>query len=376
MPSDPHASRNAVPQGVDYYRQLCQYTGIGVIATNTRLEISFWNASATRLFGASSELMIGQPIASIVPSERRGLAVGLLRRAIDDMKVSEFEIRHRDADGNMMYLMFTISPILDERANPIGASACVRNITRRVEMERKLAQSQRLASLSTFAGGVAHHFNNLLGGIATTVDYAMESGDHVTARRALRLTADAVVRASRLVENLLSFSEGDWKETDLADVTETVCYYLDKIEESLRSDAIDLQVVLGTSRIVPVPFNRMLTILKSLITNSREAMPKGGSICVTLQQDADHVILQIEDTGAGISEEDLPHVFEPFFSTKQDQREGEPRSGLGLAVVHGLVTDLGGSIQIRSRRGEGTLVEVVIPDVPAPHADYQDEWPD
>jgi len=347
----------------EYYQQLCDNAGVGLIATDRAFDITFWNSSAARIFGEPSQRMIGRSILTVVPEDRCAMARQLLRRATERKEVSEFEIRHVNPQGRPLYLAVTVSPVLNDANETVGASAFVRDITGRVGLERKLAKSQRLASLGTFASGIAHHFNNILGGIATTVDFALDARDPGALRRALNVTADAVTRASKLVEQLMSFAEGEQKDVDLADATETVCYFMDLMEEELKQANIEVEVQTREQSVFPIPFHSMLSILESLVANAREAMAdEGGRLRILVSPQPGQLLLRLEDTGQGIREDDAEHVFEPFFSTKAgEDTSGDPRLGLGLAVVHGIVTDLQGTIDLRSESGKGTTVEIIIP---------------
>jgi signal transduction histidine kinase len=219
-----------------------------------------------------------------------------------------------------------------------------------------------MSALSTMAGAVAHHFNNLLGGVLTSIDFALATDDPAVLRRALRTTVSALSRANDLTVNLLSFAEGDRSPSSPEDAARTVNHFVESVAPRLAESQVKLETdVLAVTPIVPA--KQLLTILDCLETNATEAMPDGGTLRIELLPGPGHsLVLRVSDTGPGIPRDQLPYVFEPFFTTK---RGGPPNdtmhAGLGLAVVHGLVKDLGGVVTVGPAEGGGTICTVCLP---------------
>jgi signal transduction histidine kinase len=231
-----------------------------------------------------------------------------------------------------------------------------------MELLRNVAEAQRMSALGSMAGAVAHHFNNLLGGIMTTIDFAQEADDAEMNRRALRTTATVLARAKMLAHSLLAFAEGDHSDSPSEDMTETVGRFI----ESNRAKwaELDIEVEADLEAVgVSAPAKRVLTVLDVLTTNAREAMLDGGTMRVGLSRVGhDRVSLQVSDTGVGVPAEQVRHVFDPFFTTKRSQESGHPtHPGLGLAVVHGIVKDLGGTVTLDPREGGGSVLTVNLP---------------
>jgi PAS domain S-box-containing protein len=343
----------------EYFEQLCRSAGIAIFATDATMRVCLWNDAAVAMFGTSAEQVLNRPLREVIRHNRRDLAEQMFGRAIRDHTVSEFEIVYTLQQAAPRHLGVTVSPIFAKDGRCVGASACIRDITRRVELEKKLLESEKIASLGSLAGGVAHHFNNILGGVATTVDYALGSDDPAVARRALRITADEVNRASKITHDLLSFAEGDRRPDELGDLTETVLAFVDQLEPGLRERTIDLALDLNSAPVCEVPRHRLLTVLRNLSDNAIEAMPGGGQLAIALWTEGDEVSIEMTDTGCGIDEDTQRHVFEPFFTTKDATRP--TGAGLGLAVVHGLVREMGGTISLHSTPGQGCQVEIKLP---------------
>ncbi len=349
-----------------YYRQLCEHLGVAVISTDLHLAIRTWNAAAGRTFGAAAERMIGTPVIRILPMERRGLAERIWRRVIETGETIQFEFTHRDPRGDKRELAGTIAPVLNERGERIGASACIRDITRRISLETELHQGRKMISLGAMAGAIAHHFNNILGGAVTSIDFAESNDDPVVTRRVLKQVGQALQRATTLVSGLLAFAEGDRRADDLADLTELLNQLGDEIDRRIEGRGIEFKLTMPTLPVLSVPRVQVSTILHNVTQNALEAMSDGGSLGITVSLSGDFVDVTISDTGCGLDEAAKSRIFEPFWTTKGGLRGGTGEAtGLGLAIAHGLVQMIGGTISFTSEVGKGTSFRVTLPRPPA-----------
>jgi len=322
-----------------YYHQLCEHLGVSLIATDLDLNIRIWNAAAARTFGAAADRMIGMPVSQILPQERREVAEQMLRRAIETGETIQLEFEQRDPRGEGRELAGTIAPVVSESGERIGASICVRDITRRISLQNELSESRKMVALGEMAGAIAHHFNNILGGMVTSIDYAGASGDPAIKSQILEQTGVALQRATTLVNALLAFAEGDRRADDLSDLTKVVRELAARI----------------------VPHVHMMTILENLTQNAIEAMPEGGSLLVDVSVDNGSVIILVGDTGCGLDESVKSRIFEPFWSTKDVAASGTGEViGLGLAIVHGLVHMMGGTITVASEVGKGSCFRITL----------------
>lgn len=345
-----------------FYRRLCEQASPALIATDTDLRVVFWNAAASELLGVTAEQMLGRPLIEAVPAKRRSLLERLLLRTMRRGETSDFEIRMDAPDGKPRHLAAVLSPIRAEADRCEGVAAWVFDETQRRQLAEQLAQAQKMASLGTLAGGVAHHFNNILGGITTFVDFALTSGDLTAMKRALHMTVEAVARAAKITQSLLSFAEAKDRRSDLADLTEIVLTFAHLVERPLGERGIELRLDLHPVPVIAVEANRMHHILGNLLSNSEEAMPTGGTITISLHRQDRQVYLSFRDTGCGIKPEHLPLVFEPFFTTKGLLAGGDRANpGLGLSVVHGIVVDMGARITVESVLGQGAQFTVIFP---------------
>jgi PAS domain S-box-containing protein len=278
----------------------------------------------------------------------------------------------RRSSGEDYTLQLTISPVRDRDGKVVNYLLVGRDVTRERALEAQVLHSQRIESLGTLAGGIAHDFNNILAGIFAIVSLAL---DQVEAGTELHDDLSDVMQAARrgkqLVAQILAFSRRIEPEMQQVDPTAVAQEALQLLRASIPTTvelAAEFEAV-GPIRADPAQLHQVLV---NLGTNAYHALPaKGGRITLGLERavfDAaqardrgleagPHVRLRIEDEGSGISEDLRERIFEPFFTTKP-QGKG---SGMGLAVVHGIVKAHQGAITLSSELGVGSTFEVLLP---------------
>ncbi|MEA2248770.1 MAG: hypothetical protein QOH46_3299 [Solirubrobacteraceae bacterium] len=254
----------------------------------------------------------------------------------------------RDADGQT-YAVCTIATDITERR---------RSAEERAELEARLAQAQRLESVGQLAGGVAHDFNNLLSVILTCVGFAQRElpAEHPVYDDVEEI-GRAADRAAALTRQLLMFSRREVVTPQVVDAGALV-RNLERLLARTLSERVALRIAIGPD-IDPVLIDpaQLEQVLVNLAVNARDAMPKGGTLSIAVGGVAGGVRLTVADDGMGMPPEVRERAFEPFFTTKQ----AGDGTGLGLATVHGVVTDAGGTVQIDSDVGGGTVVTIFLP---------------
>jgi len=268
------------------------------------------------------------------------------------------------------YKEITVTPIFDANGRVVYVLENVRDLTEQKQLEAQLRQSQKLKSIGTLAGGVAHEVNNPINGIMNYAqlikDELAESNPTVTdfAGEIIHETE----RIANLVENLLAFArheeETPFSPVNIHDVVEET---VSLIQTVLRHDQIQLDIdVPKNLSLVYCRSQQIQQVLMNLITNARDALNEkyngfheNKRISVKAQEDAVNRIIRltVEDQGNGISQNDYDRIFDPFYTTKTSD-EG---TGLGLSISWGIVKDHGGSLNVKSRPGEGTRVQLTLP---------------
>jgi signal transduction histidine kinase len=238
-----------------------------------------------------------------------------------------------------------------------------RDISARVRLQRALRKQERLASLGGMSGAVAHHYNNLIQGISCNIDYAKRQRTLASMLRALEQAGEPLSRAAEITQQLLIFAQADHRWNDTADLTETFLQFGDEQEKRLAQKNIRLNLDWQKIPITPIYRDHLLIILANLTKNAIEAMPEGGTLSMTLARRDEHsVLLTVTDTGRGIGPETMERIFEPFCTSKSELTGGQGRNtGLGLAVAHGLVAEMHGTIHADNVPGRGARFDIVLP---------------
>jgi PAS domain S-box-containing protein len=278
-------------------------------------------------------------------------------------------------DGAVRWVHDKAFPVRDEHGALIGVAGVAQDITERRGLEVQLRQAQKLESIGSLAGGIAHDFNNWLTVIGGSTSLLLERTD--LDADCLEVLADiklASVRAAGLTGQLLAFSRKEIIEPQVITLNEI---FADT--ERMLGRVLGEDVSLSGSfapDLWPVRVDRgqWSQILINLAVNARDAMPRGGQLTVTTSnvtgeaagtqpqlRGVPHVLVQVTDSGAGMTAEVKARFFEPFFTTKEVGRG----TGLGLAVVHGIVAQSGGHIEVDSTLGVGTTFRIYLPALPA-----------
>lgn len=226
----------------------------------------------------------------------------------------------------------------------------------------QLAQAERLAALGTLAGGIAHEFHNVIGGIRGCATDLAADEPHADRRDTLAVIVRAADRATGIVQQLLRFARRSVDSTATFDPAAVVDDALRLCEPAARRQQVVVERALARDLRIDGDANGVHQVLVNLFVNALQAMPGGGSLRVQVANDGAGVRFTVTDTGTGIAAADLPHVFEPFFTTRGDESDPARRgSGLGLSVSWGIVASHRGRIDVQSTRGVGTTFTIWLP---------------
>ena len=285
---------------------------------------------------------------------------------------AEFRIRRKD--GREVWLSDTGVVVQGSEAHPVMEGIMV-DITERKLLETQLQQSRKMEAVGRLAGGIAHDFNNLLTIITGYTDLALgRPGVPLELRTDIERVENAAGRAAALVRQLLAFSRKQVLQPKTLDLN-AIVVNLDSLLRRLIDDNIEMvtrvQDDLGKVKADPAQIEQ---VIMNLVVNARDAMPNGGRLVLeTTNLDLDtayanehlsvkpgrYVMLAVSDTGIGMDEQTLVHIFEPFYTTKESGRG----TGLGLSTVYGIVKQSGGYIWVYSEPGKGSTFKVYLPRV-------------
>jgi len=307
----------------------------------------------------------------IHPDDRRRVVDGYLHvlRGADHQWREEY--RYRLADGRYASIVDRAYIVRDANGDPLRVSGVMEDVTKYVDLQRQLQQAAKMEALGYLAGGVAHDFNNILTVIQGHASFIREAeAPGTNTRLSATEIAEAASRAASLTRQLLVFSRKQVLQRTRFDVNGALLA-MGKMLSRLVSEDIRLEFDLPSSAFfVDADAGMMDQIVLNLTVNARDAMPTGGRLTIATRDavvdevpvHADavpgpYVCISVRDTGGGIAPDVLPHIFEPFFSTKAPGRG----TGLGLSTVFGIVNQHHGWIDVKTGPGEGTSFHVWLP---------------
>ena len=327
-----------------------------LLLVNRRWEQLYGTDAAAALGHVAREVVRAAPDPEVERLDREVVRSGVPVEAQTSVVGADGVERHlhvvkfplRDADGALTAVC-TIGTDLTDR---------LRSERDRAQLERRLAQAERLESVGQLAGGVAHDFNNLLSVILSCVDFAerrLEPGHPV--RDDVVEIQNAAERAAALTRQLLMFSRREVVQPEIFALGDLVSDLETLLARSL-GETIELELTVAPG-LPPVLADhaRIEQVLVNLAVNARDAMPDGGRLRIDVRAEGDAVMVSVTDEGVGMAPDVAGRAFEPFFTTKAVGHG----TGLGLATAHGIVTDSGGEITIESAPGEGTTVRFSLP---------------
>jgi PAS domain S-box-containing protein len=316
--------------------------------------VKSWNREAERLFGYSTEEMIGQPIQKIIPPELQEEEDRILTTIARGEQFEHFETVRLAKDGRRIDVALTISPIRDESGRIVGVSKIVRDITQKKRTEQALRISERLASVGRLSATIAHEINNPLETLTNLLYLARSSQDPAQIQALLAQADEELERVSLLSKQTLGF----YREKHGARPLRIGC-----IVESLvgvftakaRNRSIEVEAQIRQDPEILASESEIRQVIANLLNNSIDAIRSGGKVRVRVSAghawDASSslgVRLTIADSGHGITPEHRQKLFEPFFTTNK-----EVGTGLGLWVSKGIVEKHGGKIRFRTRSDPG-----------------------
>jgi len=348
-----------------------------VMITDSRGLIQYVNPAFEEISGYSREEVIDRNPRILSSGKHDREFYRTLWETVVSGKVWKGHLVNKRRDGSQYEVKATISPVRNHQGWVEYFVSVSRDVTNEMELEMQLRRVQKMEALGTLAGGIAHDFNNILFPILGYTQMTLEKmPPGSVARNNLEQIFKAAVRAKNLVEQILSFSRRKEHERKPLQIQPVVKETLKLLRASLPSYiAIEQNMSEDCGCIVADP-TQMHQVVMNLCTNAYHAMrDEGGVLRVDVAEaeldDKDivskakikpgrYVRLTVSDTGEGMDRRIVERIFDPFFTTKE-QGEG---TGMGLAVVHGIVSDHGGHITVYSEKGEGAVFNVYLPVAP------------
>lgn len=363
------------------YRRIHQMTPLAVVAWGADGLLTEWNERATELFGWLQEEVLGQDgLDLLVPGDERERIREAIESAVSGGVPTKVNAETLHRNGERIPCDWHLAPILDEKGGVEGMLALCLDITDQLGAEeeketllRQLHQAQKMEAVGTLAGGIAHDFNNILTAIMGYSELVIDDLDgNPQAKENQNKVLSAAERAMGLIDQLLDFSRSQSEEPRPIEARLVVKEALKLLRVSLPT-TIEVVEEIGpdTGKVMADP-GQIHQVLMNLCSNAHNAMKDtGGVVEVSLRRveinsankpspDIDpgsYLELLVRDNGPGMNPDVAARVFEPFFTTLEIGKG----SGMGLAVVHGIITKMGGAVTLETKLGEGTAFTVYLP---------------
>lgn len=343
-----------------------------IVITDRDGNVTWVNPSYTRLTGYSFEEVIGKSTRILKSGKQDPEFYKNLWDTILAGRTWNNELVNKRKDGSVYDEEMTITPVRNEKGELTHFVAIKQDITERKKLQEQLIQAQKMESIGTLAGGIAHDFNNILGiilGYSTLLSHTKNDAGKFSEN--MTAINQAVQRGANLVRQILTFahkSETTFKLIDVNTMAKELLSMLMQTFPKIVSFSHDFQQGLPPISADPSQLHQALL---NLCVNARDAMPKGGTLSLRTGRisgeslrtrfsqagDVEYISIAVSDTGVGMSEHLKSRIFEPFFTTKEPGKG----TGLGLAVVYGIVHAHHGFVDVESEQGKGTTFHLHFP---------------
>lgn len=332
----------------------------GLMTIDKEGHITSFNSAAEVITGYTLEEVYNKKIGKLFPDLNNKIS---FNEFPSNKIMSRWDTSFTRSDGKIYYLGFSVSPLRDSNNNQIGRIVIFQDLTALKNMETELKKADRLAAIGRFAAGVAHEIRNPLASISGSIEILQKKLNGKTNdenKKLMRIVLREIERLDTLITEFLNYARPvnpKKEKLDLNNIlTETLALF--KYSRTL-GDCIEFKSKLGELPLISVDGAQIKQVMWNLINNACEASKKEGNVEIEtscrMEADAQRAVIVVKDRGCGIPPENLEKIFDPFFTSK------DSGLGLGLSIVNNIVDAHGGSLEVESTPGKGTIFMVTIP---------------
>jgi len=342
----------------------------GLLITDRNKVVTAVNPSAEKLLRCPADNLVGKLVAD--HSRVSAFASTITEVLRSGKTFADMEAEMTASSGPPRLLVYTVAPLVAvSNQEVLGTVTHFQDMTSRRSLENYKSQSERLVSLGMMAGGMAHEINNPLTVIVGWLEYVLEQHSLTkSVEDALRKCLHAGIRCGELVGSMLGLSRRTASKVTRLDIHTVLRRVIGLVEKQLTLHHVEfMSQFTATQPSIAGDERELEQLFLNLILNARDAMSHGGKLFLSTQNDGDELVVRVVDTGVGVPKERLPHLFIPFYTTK-DVGQG---TGLGLAICQAIVDRHHGRIDASSEMGRGTTITVGFPMVGSSAEPEQDE---
>ena len=368
----------------DAFRATFEQAAVGVAHLRPDGRFLMVNQKMCDIVGYTREELLGKTCQEITyPYDLTADLENVRKVLANEIKTYSMEKRYIRKDGSLIWVNITVSLVRDLQGSPVYFISVVEDISEHKKLEEQLFQAQKMEAIGQLAGGIAHDFNNLL---TAVIGYGNLLKAEVTkdeqASSYVNQILSAAERAAVLTNELLTFSRKQIIRPQPVDLNNTI-REVEKLLSRIIGEDIELTTILSDKDLtITADSTQIEQVLLNLATNARDAMPDGGSIIISTDRvelgmefikvygygkPGPYALIAFEDTGTGMDERTKERIFEPFFTTKEVGKG----TGLGLAMVYGIIKQHEGYINAYSEPGKGTTFKIFLPLIQAKAEDKQ-----
>ncbi len=346
-----------------YLEELIEHGNALILVTNREGRVVVFNRTLSQLTGFSKAEVLGRDLTELVPASARLNVLRMLTESLAG-RGQAFETSLLTKEGREAKVTLASSAVIAQTGEIEGVIAIGQDLSRMKDLEKRVVQAEKLASLGQLAASVVHEINNPMTAVATYADALLSRAStslnadpaDLTKYRKIVENTDRVLRFTR---DLVSYARPAQDTPEEVDLNATIERAAGFCEHVLHKHAVELEKDFGeVPRFLAVRQN-LLQVFINLITNACHAMPSGGTLRLSTRVLDGSVQATVTDSGSGMAADIRGRIFEPFFTTKPDGKG----TGLGLSIVQGIIENHGGRISVESEQGKGSTFTVVLPMV-------------